>query len=135
MAVAVKRTIDPAVLADMESPDDSVPDQREEALAKGLECHCPFGCALEDCDEHGYCKHLKGFTNDRKFFETIQPLMRSEDGKLVDSGNICVMSGKRGALRQKVEKGDRLINPTEQYFDQGVWKTKEKWVSARVYRQ
>jgi hypothetical protein len=32
---------------------------------------CPFGCALEELDESGYCRHLVGFTSDRKFYEPM----------------------------------------------------------------
>ena len=30
---------------------------------------CPFGCELEELDEHGYCRHLVGFTTDGKVLE------------------------------------------------------------------
>jgi len=31
--------------------------------------HCPFGCADEQLDKHGWCRHLIGWTEDGKTFE------------------------------------------------------------------
>src|SRR5260370_40383744 len=39
---------------------------------------CPFKCAPEELDEHGYCRHLVGFTNDKKTFE---PMVRVKRGR------------------------------------------------------
>jgi hypothetical protein len=33
---------------------------------------CPFGCRDEELDEHGYCDHLVGFTNDKKVYEAME---------------------------------------------------------------
>jgi len=41
---------------------------------------CPFGCEDEQLDEHGYCRHLIGFTNDKKNFE---PMVRVKRGRKV----------------------------------------------------
>lgn len=32
---------------------------------------CPFGCDFKDLDDHGYCRHLIGFSNDGKRFEPM----------------------------------------------------------------
>jgi len=34
---------------------------------------CPFGCTAEKLDEHGYCNHLIGFSNDKV---TYEPMVR-----------------------------------------------------------
>lgn len=34
---------------------------------------CPFGCDVKNLDDHGYCRHLIGFTNDGK---TYEPMIR-----------------------------------------------------------
>jgi hypothetical protein len=39
---------------------------------------CPFGCTSDELDEHGYCRHLIGFTNDKKNFE---PMVRVKRGR------------------------------------------------------
>lgn len=41
---------------------------------------CPFGCEDKHLDEHGYCKHLVGFTNDGKAYE---PMKRNAVGRRV----------------------------------------------------
>lgn len=32
---------------------------------------CPFGCQKDNLDEHGYCRHLIGFTNDTRHYEPV----------------------------------------------------------------
>lgn len=32
---------------------------------------CPFGCSFQQLDDHGYCRHLIGFSNDKKTFEPM----------------------------------------------------------------
>lgn len=39
---------------------------------------CPYGCDVSGLDENGYCKHLVGFTVDKKTFE---PMKRAQRGK------------------------------------------------------
>lgn len=39
---------------------------------------CPFGCTVEDLDDHGYCEHLVGFTTDE---QTLEPLITDEKGR------------------------------------------------------
>lgn len=41
---------------------------------------CPFGCADQHLDEHGYCRHLVGFTRDGK---TYEPMFRTSQGRRV----------------------------------------------------
>lgn len=101
------------------------------------ENHCPFGCSLEELEENGYCRHLVGFTNDKKVFEPLVPIMVPDhNGKPAKSGRYKVM-GKHGAedRRQAVARSDRLVNPTFQQLDGGVYHTAFKWLSWRVYRE
>lgn len=55
-------------------------------VAKGLQetgekaNFCPFGCSDDELDDHGYCYHLVGFTNDGKKYE---PMVCGSDGNLV----------------------------------------------------
>ena len=68
---------------------------------------CPFGCDLEDLDDLGYCKHLVGFTTDKK---TYEPMRRREDGRLQVYGE----------EKKPLQPGDKLVEIT---------------LSHRVYRQ
>lgn len=58
---------------------------------------CPFGCTMDDIDDHGYCDHLVGFTNDGK---QMEPMVK--DGV---TGRRVVM----GAQKKPVQKGDVLV--------------------------
>jgi hypothetical protein len=60
-------------------------DQRSKLLqaqAKATEGEkvnfCPYGCEDYQLDEHGYCNHLIGFTNDKKLFE---PMVKVKGGR------------------------------------------------------
>lgn len=66
---------------------------------------CPFGCDLSDLDDHGYCSHLVGFSNDGKVMEPF----------VVEKGKKVV----KGDRLQPVLKGDKLVQIT---------------TSSRVYR-
>ena len=70
---------------------------------------CPFGCQSEQLDENGYCRHLVGFTvpGEPHHFEPLAP---------PDAAGYRTV---RGARREPVRKGDRLVQIT---------------VSSRVYR-
>lgn len=68
---------------------------------------CPFGCEQDDIDEHGYCRHLVGFTNDGK---QMEPMIHDDQGRKV----------VQGAKKEPVLKTDKLIQIT---------------VSQRVYRE
>lgn len=52
-------------------------DQRSELLKaqsraiSGKVNACPFGCSFQQLDDHGYCRHLVGFSNDKKTFEPM----------------------------------------------------------------
>lgn len=35
---------------------------------------CPFGCAPDELDENGYCRHLVGFSRGKEMFEPNEPV-------------------------------------------------------------
>lgn len=41
---------------------------------------CPFGCDIKHLDQNGYCRHLIGFTNDKKTFERM---VKTRHGRVV----------------------------------------------------
>jgi hypothetical protein len=111
--------------------------------------HCPFGCPDSEMDEHGYCKHLVGFTNGSKVGDpleviTVNPITemcmvngrharkeKTYRGKGADRETFDVMP----ACREVVQKGDKLVNPEEvQTLDGGIRNVAKMWVSSRVYR-
>ena len=74
---------------------------------------CPYGCDLESLDEHGYCRHLVGFTNAtdeeiRSGQATFEPMVQVKDRRVVQGGKPKV-----------VQKTDKIVRIT---------------ISARVYR-
>lgn len=86
--------------------------------------HCPYGCGLDQLDDMGYCRHLAGFTNDRKTFEPVEKLI-DRFGR--NTGRYMV----NGKKRQKVLDSDMLVNPIKTDSTGRRWLS---WVSARVYR-
>jgi hypothetical protein len=47
---------------------------------------CPYGCAEGRTDEHGYCRHLIGFTNNseaecKKGLGWYEPMIKGADGR------------------------------------------------------
>lgn len=88
--------------------------------------YCPFNCHESELEEHGYCCHLIGFTNDGKIME---PITYNEKGQ------IAVRGRKRD--RQEVQKNDRRVNPVLTSRDprSGMAVDYFKWVSDRVYRR
>lgn len=99
---------------------------------KPNENYCPFGCLTEDLNDRGYCKHLAGFTNDKKVMEPLVAIMgRDADNKPEETGNYRVM-GRKGQTRP-IPTGAKLVNPTSRQLANGVWHIANKWVSWRVY--
>lgn len=92
--------------------------------------HCPFGC--EKVDEHGFCFHIVGFTNDGK---TVELITRVKD--LRDRLPARLGTPQTGLKRREVEAGDKVVNPEYDQFDQqtGMTHKAKTWVSARVYRK
>jgi hypothetical protein len=99
---------DPRIQAPQDRRQNLTPLMRAKAAATTGEKvnFCPFGCTMEDLDDHGYCRHLVGFTNDGK---TMEPTSINDMGRQITLG----------AVKQPVVKGDQLVPIT---------------VSSRVYR-
>lgn len=60
---------------------------------------CPFGCTVEDLDDHGYCDHLVGVTEDGK---TMEQMVTDERGR----------RRTLGTLPAPVPKGAKLVRIT-----------------------
>lgn len=43
----------------------------KERAVNGKVNACPFGCEFRHLDDHGYCRHLIGFSNDQRHFEPM----------------------------------------------------------------
>lgn len=67
---------------------------------------CPFGCLDEQLDEHGYCCHLVGFTNDKK---KMEPMVLDHRGKRVVQVPFVIDKGKKVPQLVPVPKGATLI--------------------------
>lgn len=72
--------------------------------AKGVVNVCPYGCDLVHLDEHGYCRHLVGFTTDRKSYEPLVREMRLDPatGKQYFTG--------RRVIRQVMKQVDEVVD-------------------------
>ncbi len=68
---------------------------------------CPFGCEEADLDDHGYCKHLVGFTNDQKNYEPMR------EGKNRDGSPAA--RKVFGNESKPVLKTDQLVQITTSY--------------------
>lgn len=100
--------------------------------ASKIDNHCPFGCCLADLDEHGYCRHLVGFTNDGKTYEAQ---IRGPRGlRQVDAIETDTRTGRTRRKVHRLQPGDKLINPVTPQLNMGVWHNASRWVSDRVYR-
>ncbi len=80
-------------------------------LAKGRQAQgerlnfCPFGCAIADLDDNGYCRHLVGFTEDRK---EMEPMVMGE-------GFLAGRKQVRGDLKEPVRGSDQFVRITTCY--------------------
>lgn len=55
--------------------------QKERAAGRKFNA-CPCGCTDQMLNQHGYCRHLIGWTNDKKWYEARQRVTRTGlDGK------------------------------------------------------
>lgn len=84
----------------------------------GVVNFCPFGCEDSQLDEHGYCKHLVGFTNDKKFYEPMifDP---TRQARVVRVKMTVDENGKPVPQLEPCQKGDKFEEIT---------------ISSRVYR-
>ncbi len=94
-----------------------------------IKTHCPFGCKGPKLDEHGYCRHLLGFTNDGQVYEPITPMLTRSRGQLVDAGRVTV----NGKNPLPIPDNRILVNPEVKPLDNGVYHMAKSWVSDRVY--
>lgn len=91
---------------------------------------CPFGCEDEQLDQHGYCRHLVGFSvGDPVHPVQFEPMIHLRRGRVVyverattkaehdEEGKAIIVHGK--PKLQPIQKGDRLVRIT---------------TSCRVYR-
>ena len=118
-------------------------DERIQALG-GKVSYCPFGCKSEsdDLDDHGYCRHLVGFTNGDgpgAKIETIQKATRKdhETKEIYETGDVFVSGvNKRKKINHMdvVREDDKIINPEYEQRDKGLVHMAKTWVSSRVYR-
>ena len=69
---------------------------------------CPYGCENKDLDDHGYCKHLVGFTTDRIDFEP-----RRYD----DVWNRYIVDGSKKQPIQKTDHIERITSTYRVYRD------------------
>jgi hypothetical protein len=67
---------------------------------------CPFGCLDENLDEHGYCCHLVGFTNDKKLME---PMVLDWRGKRVVQVPFHMDRGKKIPDLLPIPRGAKLV--------------------------
>lgn len=96
---------------------------------------CPFGCVHgADLDEYGYCRHLVGFTNDKKTYEPILPVMlRGADGKGQELSGKLKVYGKASRKVPPLSDDVQLVNPEKQQTIDGIPSIAKEWVSDRVY--
>ena len=102
------------------------PLMRAKARAKYQEVinACPYGCNLSQMDEHGYCKHLVGFTTDGKRYE---PMVRRGGHRVVEVQMVEDPDQPPGEDGQPVKKPKLpLVKPDD--------KLVKITVSSRVYR-
>ena len=116
----------PAVATDLAMVANQPPKPR-------VDNKCPFGCTLEDLDDHGYCKHLVGFTNDKPgIAKDYEPLKWMTWGFGRHKGE---RNGHRfvdGKDKRPILATDKMVNPLMQDDRGRVWRKNPSW---RVYRE
>jgi hypothetical protein len=73
---------------------------------------CPFGCPDSEIDDFGYCRHLVGFTLDKK---TYEPMVMDQNGRRIVQVPTEKRNGKIVPVLSKVEKGDQFVEITSSY--------------------
>jgi len=116
----------------MAHPEQSPPQSRRKVLSPLMQAKadalggekvnfCPFGCELDKLDEHGYCDHLVGFTNDKKVYEPmvkvkgrrrVQPRMEKIGEEYDDFGKVQPVT--RPVLEQ-CKDGDQFVQITTSF--------------------
>lgn len=91
---------------------------------------CPFGCTDRELDQHGYCRHLYGFTEDGHTVEVMEvraddggyekPVLNAE-GRVVQPGGF-VPKLRTGKVRGEVLETDVVVErntPTSRVYRPG----------------
>lgn len=80
--------------------------RKAQALAGRVVNMCPHGCEDHELDDHGYCRHLIGFTKpgNPKVFEYFAPALEGDPRKL---------RTVNGADVRPVKKTDQLVRITD----------------------
>jgi hypothetical protein len=84
---------------------------------------CPFGCMEDRSDDNGYCRHLVGFTDDRKTVELRTRTISNRTGQMHEQTGILV----RGA-----SPGDKVVGTMPGRINKNRQHTPP--TSFRVYR-
>ena len=117
---------------------EDIEDVKEEIRKNigAVKNHCPCGCTNESLDEHGYCKHLVGFTNGPGAIgDRIEQVVINPETELCFVNGFHKRKHHIPPSAEVVKKGDKIINPEEIQFVNGVRNIAKKWVSSRVYRE
>lgn len=85
---------------------------------------CPFGCMDGKVDENGYCRHLVGYTDDRKTVELRTKRVSARTGNVHE---------QTGILTRAAQPGDKLIGTCPGRLNKNRQHTPP--TSFRVYRQ
>ena len=90
-----------------------------EKPAKAPDNHCPFGCRTPELDEHGYCRHLIGFTlpGNEKFMEPRVPRFNLQDPPQVVG---YFVDGKQKGPVPKNAQLERLTVCSRVYHKNGI---------------
>jgi hypothetical protein len=107
-------------MMDRQKKDQRSPLMKAKAQVQdgGVVNFCPFGCEDSELDQHGYCKHLVGFTNDRK---TYEPMVwdSGRQARIVRVKQTVDKDGKPVPVLEPCQKGDKFVQIS---------------ISSRVYR-
>lgn len=121
----------PKTLLEIQQELDALHTEAKGALDKTVCYVCPWNCEEQRRDQHGYCQHLVGFTNDRETYEPVAPLYRRDrEGVPFDTGWKRV-----GGAKLPCAPGDVFVNPERPQIVDGLARMAKAWVSDRVYRK
>ncbi len=113
-------------------------------------CQCNPKCDGPDIDDYGHCKHLIGFSADKKTYEPLKPLIRKGGEGMFDTGMKIVGTGMATPRQLKPQlpipedkENNRvwLVNPTgtqrltQKQRGEGFTETFNVWHTWRVYQQ
>ncbi len=109
-------------MMDRQKQDKRSDLMKAKALAPlgGVVNFCPFGCEDRDLDDHGYCRHLVGFTNDKS--KGYEPMVwdAMRQARVVRVRMEPGADGKQTPMLEPCQKGDQFVQIS---------------ISSRVYRK